>query len=362
MLVQICYCENGLPDCSKEIPYITIKSGEKVIIDVALVDRRNHTISGSVENKMNSSEPVQIRGDQNIQYVINGCTPLTFTILYSSKASQQLIMSTQTKNTGSERSIKINSLACIYCPVGFQQINKHDAISCNCVCDEMKLGSYIVGCNYLKETITKKYTTAWISYLSVKNTSDYLIYPYCPMDYCLPPDVTVEMNLNLPNGADAQCAHNRSGLLCGACSPGLSLSLGSSHCIPCPTNWPGLLVAIIISSLLAGFILVATLLMLNLTVATGTLNGLIFYANIVGANQHKFFPPMTSFVTVFLSWLYLDLGIDTCFFDGMDFYWKTWIQLAFPAYLLLLVVLVIIISEHSLKFAEIVAKGTHLQP
>ena len=176
------------------------------------------------------------------------------------------------------------------------------------------------------------------------------------MDYCLPPDTMIEINLNTPNGADVQCAHNRSGTLCGACSPGLSLSLGSSRCLQCHTHWVGVLVAIIISSLIAGIILVATLLMLNLTVAFGTLNGLILYANIVAANQHKFFPS-TNFITVFVSWFNLELGIDTCFFDGMDFYWKAWIQLAFPAYILLLVVLVIIISEHSVKFAEMVAKG-----
>ena len=43
-------------------------------------------------------------------------------------------------------------------------------------------------------------------------------------------------------------------------------------------------------------------------------------------------------------------------FYGMDFYWKTWIQLAFPAYILVLVVLVIVISEFSVKFAQTVGK------
>ena len=34
--VQICYCGNGLPDCSKQIPYINVKTGEKAILDVAI--------------------------------------------------------------------------------------------------------------------------------------------------------------------------------------------------------------------------------------------------------------------------------------------------------------------------------------
>ena len=57
-----------------------------------------------------------------------------------------------------------------------------------------------------------------------------------------------------------------------------------------------------------------------------------------------------------MSWFNLEHGIDTCFFDGMDFYWKTWVQLAFPAYIILLVVLVIIISECSVRFAQLVGK------
>ena len=28
---------------------------------------------------------------------------------------------------------------------------------------------------------------------------------------------SISINFNLPNGADSQCAHNRTGVLCGAC-------------------------------------------------------------------------------------------------------------------------------------------------
>jgi predicted outer membrane repeat protein len=359
--VQICYCENSTPDCTKQIPFIDIKTGDKITLDIIIVDQGNNPIDGSIESEIRGH--VLIRDDQKFHNVINGCTPIIFDI-YSFKYSQQLIISPWFEEDSlyiitesSKRTIKLNFLACIECPIGFQKTNDK-ARGCDCACNRI-LETYIINCNYTRETITKKGTTVWISYLIIKNASGYLIYPQCPMDYCHPPDSMIEINLNIPNGADAQCAHNHSGLLCGACSPGLSLSLGSSRCLKCHIYWPGVLIAIIISSLLAGIILVASLLMLNLTVAVGTLNGLIFYANIIAANQHKFFPS-TSFVTVSISWLNLELGIDTCFFDGMDFYWKTWILLAFPAYVLLLVVLVIVISEHSVKFSKMVAKRNPL--
>ena len=40
----------------------------------------------------------------------------------------------------------------------------------------------------------------------------------------------------------------------------------------------------------------------------------------------------------------------------MDFYWKIWIELAFPTYILFLVALIIIPSEWSVKFARIMGK------
>ena len=53
-----------------------------------------------------------------------------------------------------------------------------------------------------------------------------------------------------------------------------------------------------------------------------------------------------------LSWTF-DLGIETCFFDGMDAYIKTWLQFAFPLYVWSLVFLIIISSEYSSSIAKV---------
>ena len=99
------------------------------------------------------------------------------------------------------------------------------------------------------------------------------------------------------------------------------------------------------------------LFVLNLTVAVGTLNGIIFYAHIVAANSKILFPfSEPNFATVIVSWLNMELGVDACFFQGMDAYWKSWLQLAFPTYVIFLVVLVIIVSEHSIRFAHLIGK------
>ena len=350
--LKLCFCKDGLPDCSYVPLIVQIKNFS---VHVAMVDQFNHPVSANIKIEIDGGI---IPKKQRIQKTNKSCTRFNFNV-YSSLFVQELVLyplytrEPYQFSTSDQIKVPINFVACISCPIGFEKY--FDEIKgCSCICNTL-IKRYVTNCDDSTEIITKEHTTAWISYINIQNSSGYLIYPYCPLSYCLPSEFKIELNLNIPNGADAQCAHNRSGLLCGACSPGLSLSLGSSRCLTCPAHWPAVTTAIIFGNLLAGIILVALLLILNLTVAVGTLNGLIFYANIVATTYHTFFPS-TSFFTVFIAWLNLELGIDTCFFEGLDAYWKTWIELAFPTYLLFLIITVIIVSENSIKFACLIGK------
>ena len=69
-----------------------------------------------------------------------------------------------------------------------------------------------------------------------------------------------------------------------------------------------------------------------------------------------FFPSTAKFLIIFISWLNLEIGIDTCFFEGMDTYWKMQLQLAFPANIIVLVVAVIVLSNWSLRFSQIIGR------
>ena len=69
---------------------LSVKTEEKLIFDVAIVDRGNHIVKGSVESEIKGLAP--IRDNQEIQDVINGCTTLIFNI-YSFTVSQQLVIS-----------------------------------------------------------------------------------------------------------------------------------------------------------------------------------------------------------------------------------------------------------------------------
>ena len=148
------------------------------------------------------------------------------------------------------------------------------------------------------------------------------------------------------------------------CRSDLSLSLGSPRCIECSDDWQKNLIGIVIASFIAGIALVIFMLALNMTVAVGTLNGILFYANIVSANADTYFWPFTTpdFVTVLISWLNLDIGFDACFYvenysGDKALLYKALIQLTFPAYVIFLVIIVIVASECSSKFAKIIGKG-----
>ena len=157
------------------------------------------------------------------------------------------------------------------------------------------------------------------------------------------------------NNTDSQCAHNRSAdLLCGACKEGYSLVLGTSRCWKCTNDY----LALLIPFVAMGVALVFLLLVCKLTVATGMLSGLVFYANIVGVNRTVFLPvESTDAFSVFIAWLNLDFGIETCFYDGMDAYSKTWLQFVFPAYIWVLVGLVVLVSYFSHRFATMLGSN-----
>ena len=89
--------------------------------------------------------------------------------------------------------------------------------------------------------------------------------------------------------------------------------------------------------------------LLNLTVTTGTINGIIFYANIISINDSVFLTNNNVFqpLQVFISFANLDLGIETCFYNGMGGYAKMFLQLFFPFYLVIIAASIIVASRRS---------------
>ena len=72
-----------------------------------------------------------------------------------------------------------------------------------------------------------------------------------------------------------------------------------------------------------------------------------------------FFPHdvSTSFLSIFIAWLNLDLGIETCFYNGLNAYSKTWFQFLFPLYIWLILSAIIFVSHYSTQVSRLVGNN-----
>ena len=229
------------------------------------------------------------------------------------------------------------SVELLPCPVGFQ------LLSGECKCATF-LTDLVVHCS-IDSKLIQPQPSVWILNTSESLQRDsnhsfiYFAHRHCPYDFCNSSD-GFEFSLEEP---DAQCRHNRAGILCGQCKHGYSLTLGSLECKQCSNIY----LLLLIPFAFAGILLILFLSLTDMTVAAGTINGLLFYANIVWENKATFFPPEASggFLTVFIAWLNLDLGISTCFYDGLDSYVYTWLQFSFPIFIWFLAFSIILASR-----------------
>lgn len=356
--VRVCFCTTeGEPDCRYQPPVIRVRKGETLTVSLVAVDQTGRTINANIISSPSSPDAGFGEGQQS-QKVGKKCTNLMFNVfspldsetinLYSDGPCDDASLSTSY--------LAIHFLKCT-CPIGFEpRSDSQSSTRCKCDCAS-ELSPHITKCNSRRGSLLRMNTNSWITYVASTIPPGYVIHSYCPFGYCQSARVNVSIDLNLPNGADAQCNFNRVGVLCGACQQNLSLSLGTSRCLPCYSYWPAIFVAVVIAAIIVGILLVSALLVLNMTVAIGLINGFIFYGNIVAAGSTIFLESsIPSFPTVFVAWLNLDIGIDVCFIDGLDAYSKTWIQLAFPVYIISLVIIIIVVCRYSTRFAALIGK------
>ena len=257
------------------------------------------------------------------------------------------------------------------CPLGF---HNHDGV---CVCDpvfsslDTKIQCYIDN-----QTIDagRRFISIWIGeYQYNRHEKTLAVSDDCPVGYCgsvgssnwiqsLPEGKFVLTSTNDPTRYKPLCLSYREGTLCGQCKSGLSVVFGSRICMKCSSNW---WLLTLILYVVAGPLLIYLLYALRLTLTTGTLNGIIFYAQAANCGLFEYINHFESkqytesrFAVVFLSFLNLNLGFPLCFYNGMTELWKTGLSLLFPLYLLTIVVVLIILSRFSLKLSDRIADSS----
>ena len=346
--IGVCFCYDNVLDCDQKTQNITAYPGQDFHISVVTVGQRNGTVPGNIiaelpDMKDKHSFLGDLQQSQRVNTLLT-CANLTYTVFSNSQTQLLTLKAAKPMATPiivPDFTSFVLNITLQHCPHGFSLSNHSGRYMCDC---DPVLKHHGITCNITSKVIHRK-PPVWIGYHKATGQikSGLLFYPHCPLDYCQPNET--EMNLSNP---DKQCAFNRSGIICGACKQGLSLTLGIPQCIKCSNES----LALILVFAIAGLVLVFILFACNLTVTEGTVNGVIFYANIIWINRSIFFPTMvTNLLTVFIAWLNLDIGIQTCFYHGLDTYARVWLQFVFPFYIWFLVITVVYLSNRSSRVA-----------
>ena len=389
---RVCLCDlNGHPQCASLSNIFVNKSGvysgESFNLSVVVVGHDFGVTTGTIHAIFISSKGYRtpkLNRDQYHQWIKSSkqCSNITYTV-HSSKQYEIFYLQTTTSVNNyysyGEGVIKflisrynMNQHGCLDqkllttsvfinvsflpgCPPGFTRRDQTYGCNCYAILKTNQFSCFLINnTGYLKWN-----STIWVAAAYNKNSNktesdDILTMCYsqhCPLDYCTSGEKTIDIGTD----PDAQCAFNHAGVLCGGCKVNYSLAIGSSHCLSCSNDSYQ---ALLIFFAAAGFLLVIFILALNLTVTQGLINGLIFYANIVWAYKGILFPSeqqhIMLYFQVFIAWLNLDFGIESCFAVGLNAFGKTLLQFIFPLYIWVIAGVIIMACRFSSLLANLV--------
>ena len=313
--------------------------------DMPITERVDFTLTSYYDDKYST----EIYNMPYNYHNIKGCRNLGFKLLSEREHEYLLLYPPGCIHTSNGLFVRINL---IECPPGFVRTKAA------CTCNETLL--VITGqqdlCN-IDTGLIKSLNNGWIKPLLNSNRSymGFMWCPNCPSSLCKKSNGTW---LNFSSSiVDVQCHENFTGIVCGACKQTYSLNLNTLKCVKCNNNKYSSLILVFI---FAGFALIATLTLLHMTVASGTINGLILYANLIKICWSLFFPPEkveVNLLTIFIAWMNLDLGISTCFYNGLDSFSYMWLQFVFPFYLWILTGAIVLASKFSTRVMKLLGSN-----
>ena len=341
--VAVCLCnDSDVNYSSMSIPK-SVYSGEHFDITIALVGIGGGVNGGSFD--ITTSADIELQSGASANYISNAsCHKFVYIprLKMSFNSSLTANITLKTPNSLISDGYFNITLTILPCPPGLVL----DARTKSCVCDDL----LSIKCNvsWMPHPIQhSKSIGNWIGYND--HLACIMALKECPFDYCTTSSIKFSLN-----ESDLQCNYDRSGILCGRCKQGLSLMLGSNKCSKCSNDS----LALVIVFAVCGILLVVLLIALNLTVSVGSINGVLFYVNIVKLNEPSFFPlGGIPAISQFVAWLNLDWGINVCFYNGLDGYWKAVLQFAFPLYLWFLVTMIVVGCKYSGRLSRLCGRS-----
>lgn len=368
---EICLCKSGptnvtlncAGDSLRNVPQFATYPGKDFTVSVMSVDENRNPVYSTMYNRLlpKDADSDDYHYSDNFQWSLSfgldivkvlayDCTQVNFSILTNS---------TEYLSEYSEGVLSMypfGQVDCLAvpvilkeCPYGF----KLGEGSCKC---STLLHRHGFSCN-INEGITRLYSGGWVGVVSndteeagnwSTGRAEIGYSTGCPAMFC-----SHNLQVDLDNTSTV-CKNGRVGILCGQCPEGLSTVIGSAICKKCSDLW----LLMIPLFALAGIALVCLLFLLRLTVATGTINGLIFFANIYNLSTHHLLDyRSTLWLSVFINLLNLKLGVPLCLYDGLTTLTATYMGFIVPIYLWFIVLVLILLSRHFQAVAKLTSRS-----
>ena len=355
----VCFCDSLTRDviCDKINIDLSVYPGQTFNTTITTIGQFNGATAGIIDASLVNKQSTDDLISLNKLQPQTGCTNLTYRVLSNAPNAKINFTAITTDVNVFYKSINASlTLSLLPCPPGFMLIKGE------CKCDPLIRG--YVDCNINTQVIVKASDDnhLWFGcYGTYYNQSvihcDLAMNTYCTL--CNQRHHNVHV-LN-KSSFDHQCLPGRTGVLCGACKPGLSRVFGSqTKCKAC-SNWYILLN--IPLYLLSGLIAVILLGVLNITITEGTISGLIVYANIM--YTHENYTPYLSTSShiigkicwTFIALLNLDYGFEMCFYNGMDSYQHMWILYGSLLYYFIAVAIIVVLCRRFMFFTRLLGRN-----
>ena len=375
---KLTFCYNN--NTFRKIKSIYTYSGRTINVSMASIDAQSRKVYSSVAASMVNGNMLHHYNREQVTNEGDNCTEFSIVII-SKVPNTTNYKSSIAFSIPSVPDALIVNVTMQHCPLGFVwDDHKHQ-----CFCssaffnkDFYSVYNYKAECdiNYLSIIRPSLTVNTWAGYVNA--STRFGVSMQCPIGYCnyngsfFCSSLTNSMNISNSRTCDKKkdflqslCAHHREGPLCGSCGrikegQKLSVVFGSTECKQCNNWWLWTLVLYAV----VGPLLIYMLYALRLTLITGTLNGIIFYAQMANCGitdllaLNVYEVPYAKFCLIFVSIVNLNLGFPLCFYNGMTEVWKAGLSLLFPLYLLTIVVILIILSRFSLRLASRIAHSS----
>ena len=345
-LRRLCFCVHSEPLCElQEVP-LTVSPGESVALSLVALDQHNLSVSTTLYTRFTADINQNQRFLNREAHIVQpGCKNITFKI--SSANSKETLTLSSYPISSSLNSLTLD-ITFRPCPRGFTLLPS----SPKCQCSEYFQWIDGVKCSSEDHMVERK-GNSWLEY-SCSGAKQALCglkyHDNCPYHYC---NQSIEhVDLSVSNSV---CTGNRAGILCGGCAENYSTIIGGSDCWDCRNVSTTRTKTLILGFVIAGLLLVTITISLDLRISRGRLNGLIFYGAVINLNRNTFFSTNSTLGNVlrlFFAWLNLDLGFSVCSSGGLEQVSELWLQFAFPAYIIILILIVSIAFQFSITLSN----------